>query len=178
MRGAWQHSVVTQGLVQVMRYSVGRMQATAAPACVKTLRMGGRTTLSSNDGSDFRRVVVVRPRRTLPNQARCGSSSSARVITGEKGWRMSVAEVPGHESAGERLRDLLRRCGATSDHAERASLLTQVARGLDDAARELAEAGHPQDTSEMVAVLHGQAVMARFMAELERGGWARHLDRS
>jgi hypothetical protein len=93
---------------------------------------------------------------------------------------MSVAEMPGHESAGtsgERLRDLLRRCGATSDHTERAALLAQVASGLDDAARELAEAGNQRDTSEMVAVLHGQAVMARFMAELERGDWAKHLHR-
>lgn len=94
---------------------------------------------------------------------------------------MSVAEVPGQESAGtagERLGALLRRCGATSDHTERAALLTQVARGLDEAARELAEAGHAQDTTEMVAVLHGQAVMARFMAELERSDWAQHLGRS
>lgn len=93
---------------------------------------------------------------------------------------MSVAEVPGQESAGtagQRLRDLLHRCGVTSDHTERAALLTQVARGLDEAARELADADNPRDTSEMVAVLHGQAVMARFMAELERGDWAQHLDR-
>lgn len=99
------------------------------------------------------------------------------MIKDEKGWRMSVAEVPGHESAGtERLRGLLRRCGTSTDHIERAALLTQVAHGLDEAARELAEAG--KDTSEMVAVLHGQAVLARFMAELERGDWAGHLDRS
>lgn len=105
---------------------------------------------------------------------------------------MSVAEVPGQETRpgketgespatmGAWLRDLLRRCSATSDHAERAALLTEVALGLDQAAREVAAAGHQYatgeiDADEMVAALHGQAVMARFMAELERGGWARRL---
>lgn len=88
---------------------------------------------------------------------------------------MSATDMPGQAMGetpgirGARLRDLLRRCSATSDHAERAALLTAVARGLDQAAREVA-------TAETVAALRGQAVMARFMAELERDGWARRLD--
>jgi acyl-CoA reductase-like NAD-dependent aldehyde dehydrogenase len=94
---------------------------------------------------------------------------------------MSVAEVPGCESAGvdgEPVRDLLRRCGATSDHAERAELLIRIADELERAAREIAAVNPGEEVRATVAALHGQAGMARFMAELDRGEWARHLERT
>jgi hypothetical protein len=94
-----------------------------------------------------------------------------------------VAEVPGSSAPraeGQRVRDLLRRCGATSDPAERAALLNRVAYELHAAANEIAAHGGDRggETGELVAALHGQAGMAGFMAELERGDWARRIDRA
>jgi hypothetical protein len=95
---------------------------------------------------------------------------------------MSAAEVLSEhwpEDDGTTLRDLLRRCGATSDRGERAALLTRVASELDQAAREIAasDADPGADSRELVAALQGQACMARFVAELERNDWARHMSR-
>jgi hypothetical protein len=65
------------------------------------------------------------------------------------------------------VRDLLRRCGAASDPAERAALLTRVAYELHAAADEIATPAGGE-AGELVAALQGQACMAGFMAELER----------
>jgi hypothetical protein len=93
---------------------------------------------------------------------------------------MSVAEVPGHESSGTKgawLQDLLRRCGVTTDQTERARLLSEVAENLEQAARQLTASGRDShDVRERVAALYVHAGTARFMAELERGNWAAHLD--
>jgi hypothetical protein len=94
---------------------------------------------------------------------------------------MSVAEVSGlrPEAGGERVRDLLRRCGGTHDRAERAALLTRVAYELDRAANEIAASNHHPgaDSRELVATLHGQASMARYVADLERNDRAREIAR-
>jgi hypothetical protein len=94
----------------------------------------------------------------------------------------AVAEVPGRSAPtaeGQRVRDLLRRCAATSDPAERAALLGQVAYELNTAAAEIAANAGDRggEVGELVAALQGQAGMAGFMAELERSDWARHVER-
>lgn len=70
-------------------------------------------------------------------------------------------------AARERVRDLLLRCAASTDLAQRSLLLARIADELDQAAREIA-AANPATTREMVAVLRGQADMARFVAAVER----------
>ncbi len=90
---------------------------------------------------------------------------------------MSVAEGVG--SGTDRVvRDLLRRCGQTRDRAERAALLTRLARELDLAAGDIAAQARESsaDRSALVASLHGQASMARFVADLERYDRARQAD--
>lgn len=95
---------------------------------------------------------------------------------------MSVADIPGSNSGsgGARVRDLLRRCGLTHDRAERAALFARVAYELDQAADEIAaqDQAHEVSTRELVAALHGQASMARFMADLERRDHAHHVAHS
>ena len=73
---------------------------------------------------------------------------------------------PGRPLGGERVRDLLRRCGETRDRAERAVLLTRMAHQLDQAANEVAAHGAPE-SHEVAAALRGQARMARSLADLE-----------
>lgn len=67
---------------------------------------------------------------------------------------------------GERVRDLLRRCGVTTDPAERAALLARVAVELDCGAQ-------AADRRDIAAALRGQAALARYMAEQERSDRAR-----
>jgi hypothetical protein len=85
---------------------------------------------------------------------------------------MNVAEVPGGpaQAGGARVRDLLLRCGAAVDPAERAVLLTRIASELDQAACEVVarNGDHDVEVRELAAGLRGQAGMARFMAELDR----------
>lgn len=90
---------------------------------------------------------------------------------------MSGADMYGlHQSgAGPRVRDLLRRCGMTHDHAERAALLARIAYELDQAADEISTAQSGTHSRELVAALHGQASMARFVADLERSDRVRQV---
>lgn len=96
---------------------------------------------------------------------------------------MDVAEVShgqtgASEPGGARVRELLRRCAGTHDRAERAALLSRVANELDRAAEEhKTPEGADSDTRELIAGLHGQAVMARYVATLERKDRAHHASR-
>ncbi|MGP4014446.1 hypothetical protein [Saccharopolyspora sp. 5N708] len=86
---------------------------------------------------------------------------------------MSVADVSFErypQSGVVRVRELMRRCAATHDHAERAALLECMADELDRAAD-----GAPQ---ELAMVLHGQSGMVRFFADLQRRDRARHATAS
>lgn len=67
---------------------------------------------------------------------------------------------------GPRVRELLARCQATSDHAERAALLTWVADELDATARTAAD-------SETIGALRSHADRARGQAQRERAALAR-----
>lgn len=75
-----------------------------------------------------------------------------------------------------RVRDLLRRCATTHDHAERAALLGRMADELDKAAMDALEQDHGMGCRcrEMAADFRGQAGMARFFADLTRRD---HADR-
>jgi hypothetical protein len=85
---------------------------------------------------------------------------------------MSVQDGGTGQRDCERVRDLLRRCGATSDPAERAALLTRVAIELDQRAQGAKQDG---DRPENIAALRGQASLARYMAEQERTDRARRV---
>ena len=96
---------------------------------------------------------------------------------------MSVAEMPQGQASypgNARVRELLRRCARTRDRAERAALLARVAYELDRAADQKAATSPDLDASarELIAGLHGQASMARFIADLERSDRARQATRS
>ncbi|MBB5157812.1 hypothetical protein [Saccharopolyspora phatthalungensis] len=82
---------------------------------------------------------------------------------------MSVADMSFErypESGVVRVRELMRRCAATHDPAERAALLERMADELDRAADEAHR--------EPALVLRGQAGMVRFFADLQRRDRARH----
>lgn len=84
------------------------------------------------------------------------------------------AATIGEEVQPGRVRALLRRCGATRDHAERAALLEQLGDELDRAATEITTShGETTPDRELVAGLRAQAGMAGYMAELERAHLAR-----
>ncbi|MEU5847074.1 hypothetical protein [Saccharopolyspora shandongensis] len=91
---------------------------------------------------------------------------------------MTTADVPFSmypRTTAVPMRDLLRRCEITHDHAERAALLERLADELDRATRDLL-AGRPAeecDRRELAASLRGQAGMVRFFADLERRDRAR-----
>lgn len=92
-----------------------------------------------------------------------------------------MAELPGQvpsyqgQPGAARVRELLRRCGATQDHAERAALLARLATELDHAADQITASRYDLgvESRELVAGLHAQASMARYMADLERHNRAR-----
>lgn len=91
---------------------------------------------------------------------------------------MTAADVPFSmypRTTAVRIRDLMRRCAITHDHAERAALLERLAAELDRAARDLLDNGPTEECSrrELAAGLHGQADMVRFFADLERRDRAR-----
>ncbi len=95
---------------------------------------------------------------------------------------MSVADVPQGRTSGPgnaRVRELLRRCAGTRDRAERAALLARVASELDKAADQAAANARELDVNsrELIAGLHGQASMARFVADLERSDRVRQVTR-
>lgn len=81
---------------------------------------------------------------------------------------MNVAGEPEQPpGARTRVRDLLRRCAATPDPVRRATLLARIADELDQAAADI-NAANPATAREIVAVLRGQADMARFISAVER----------
>ncbi len=90
-----------------------------------------------------------------------------------------MVDMPGAASGGQRqpgqVRSLLRRCGATRDHAERAALLGRLSDELEHAADDITGARneHPIADRELIAGLRAQAGMARYMAEMERASRAR-----
>jgi hypothetical protein len=114
----------------------------------------------------------------LPGGAGCGIQIVVVVIWLGEGDGVPGSSVPSVE--GQRVRDLLRRCGASGDPVERAVLLMRVACELHAAAEEIAvHAGdRGGETGALVAALRGQAGMAGFMAELERGDWACGVERA
>lgn len=77
--------------------------------------------------------------------------------------------------AGGRVRDLLRRCGASHDSAERATLLILIADELERSAGEIVAADPESYSRELVAGLRGQAGMARFIAEVDGRDRARQV---
>ena len=82
---------------------------------------------------------------------------------------MSVTDLPFEQyvpSGVGGVRELMRRCAATHDLAERAALLDRMADELDRAA--------DSTPRELTTVLRGQAGMARFFAALQRSDRARH----
>lgn len=91
---------------------------------------------------------------------------------------MTAADVPFSmypRATEARMRDLMRRCAITRDHAERAALLERLADELDRAAREVL-ANRSADEGgrrELAAGLQGQAGMVRFFADLQRRDRAR-----
>lgn len=101
----------------------------------------------------------------LPSDAACGTPMPGDHA--RKGRCVSVAEAPKRQPAadGVRVRDLLRRCGASHDPGERAALLARIADELEAAAADIA--AH-SESGELVAGLRGQASMARFIAEIDR----------
>lgn len=90
-----------------------------------------------------------------------------------------VVDMPGAAIGKQRqpgqVRSLLRRCGATRDHAERAALLGRLSDELDHAADEITAARGKvaMVDRELIAGLRAQAGMARYMAESERANQAR-----
>lgn len=86
-----------------------------------------------------------------------------------------LGATTGDELHPKRVRALLRRCGATRDHAERAALLGRLGDELDQAATEITDGRGEEVPSdrELIAGLRAQASMARYMAELERVHLAR-----
>lgn len=103
---------------------------------------------------------------------------SRRCGVDERGT--SVVDMPGAMSGEQpqrgQVRALLRRCGATRDHAERAALLNRLGDELDQAATEIT-AGRGEEITlsdrELIAGLRAQAGMVRYMADLERAHLAR-----
>lgn len=80
---------------------------------------------------------------------------------------MSVTNEPEHlPDARERVRDLLVECAACADPTQRPALLGRIADELERAATEITTA-NPETSREIVAVLRGQADMARFVAAVE-----------
>lgn len=74
--------------------------------------------------------------------------------------------TPAPRGSGQRIRELLARCQATSDHAERAALLAWVADELDETARAI-------EDDETALALRLDADRARRQAQSERAELAR-----
>lgn len=80
---------------------------------------------------------------------------------------MGVTREPENpRAAHERVRDLLVECAACPDPIERSTLLGRIADELERAAGEIT-AANPATSREIVAVLQGQADMARFVAAVD-----------